>query len=139
MNSKMQNGRKNKEKTPIMPDKTENTSEVRNKEKQNREDTKDKMAAKFQPSGNEEERPKEDKEPKNNNEVQPKKEGESSANPNRTPMTSNACKPKKKDNLRVTITDPEIQAYREHMAEHAIICKFMGVWPSEKTLCQRIR
>lgn len=25
------------------------------------------------------------------------------------------------------------------MAEHAIICKFMGVWPSERTLCQWIR
>ena len=25
------------------------------------------------------------------------------------------------------------------MAEYAIICKFMGVWPSERTLCQWIR
>lgn len=39
----------------------------------------------------------------------------------------------------MTITDPEIQAYREHMAEHAIICKFMGIWPSERTLCQWIK
>ena len=66
-------------------------------------------------------------------------EGETSANPNKTSMNNNACKPKKTDNLRVIINDPEIQAYREHMAEHAIICKFMGVWPSERTLCQWIR
>ena len=37
------------------------------------------------------------------------------------------------------ITDPEIQAYREHMAEHAVIWKFMGMWPTERALCQWIR
>lgn len=49
------------------------------------------------------------------------------------------CKPKKKDTLRVVLLDPIIQAYREHMLEHAIICKFMGLWPTERALCHWIK
>lgn len=45
------------------------------------------------------------------------------------------CKPKKKEALRVVFSDPDIQAYRDHMMEHAIICKFMGLWPTERALC----
>jgi len=39
----------------------------------------------------------------------------------------------------VVFTDPEIQAHREHMSEHAVICKFMGLWPTERALCQWIK
>lgn len=112
MDSKMQNSRKNKEKKPMVPDKTYNTSEIRNKEVQNRANAKDKAAAKLKPSGNEEEQPAEDKEPNSNDKGQPEKEGETRANPNKTSTNNNACKPKKTDNLRVIINDPEIQAYR---------------------------
>lgn len=41
--------------------------------------------------------------------------------------------------LRVVLTDPKIQAYRDHMTEHAVICKFMGLWPMERALCQWIK
>eukprot|EP00253_Pinus_taeda_P024056 PITA_24056 len=139
LNNRMQNNRKKNDKTPMMSNKTENTTEDRNTEKQNRAGTQDKTDAKSQPSENGDEGPKEYKEPKNKSKVQPEKEGESSANPNRTSVNSRTCKPKKKDSLRVTITDLEIQAYSKHMAEHDIICKFMGIWPSERTLCQWIR
>lgn len=49
------------------------------------------------------------------------------------------CKPKKKEALRVVFSDPDIQAYRDHMMEHAIICKYMGLWPTERALCQWIK
>jgi len=64
---------------------------------------------------------------------------ETVSNPSNNTATSGACKPKKSETLRVVITDPEIQAYREHMSEHAVICKFMGLWPTERALCQWIR
>lgn len=41
--------------------------------------------------------------------------------------TQGLCKPKVVETLRVVITDPEIQAYRDHMTEHAMIWKFMGL------------
>jgi len=49
------------------------------------------------------------------------------------------CKPKTVEALKVVITDLEIQAYREHMSEHAVICNFMGLWPTERALCQWIK
>ena len=49
------------------------------------------------------------------------------------------CKPKTAETLRVVIIDLEIQTYREHMSEHAVIFKFMGLWPTERALCQWIK
>lgn len=34
----------------------------------------------------------------------------------------------------VILSDPALQAHRDHMTEHAMICKFMGLWPTEKAL-----
>lgn len=65
--------------------------------------------------------------------------GDTSSSHKKHPPTNGICKPIKSDNLRVVITDLEIQAYREHMTEHAVICKFMGMWPMERALCQWIR
>lgn len=49
------------------------------------------------------------------------------------------CKPKTIESLRVIITDPELKAYMDRMAIHAVICKFMGFWPIEKALSQWIK
>lgn len=34
----------------------------------------------------------------------------------------------------MVLSDPALQAHREHMATYAVICKFMGLWPMEKAL-----
>ena len=44
------------------------------------------------------------------------------------------CKPKAEITPRVVLNNPELQAHREHMQTYAIICKFMGLWPTEKAL-----
>lgn len=44
------------------------------------------------------------------------------------------CKPKSEVTPRVVLNDPVLQAHREHMSLYAIICKFMEVCPTEKTL-----
>lgn len=67
------------------------------------------------------------------------KDIEPSSTPGTNKTTQGAFKPKKKQALRVVCTDPEIQAHREHMSEHAVICKFMGLWPTECALCQWIK
>lgn len=54
-------------------------------------------------------------------------------------MAQGPCKPKVAETLRVVITDLEIQAYQDHMTEHAMICKFMGLWPTERALSQWIK
>lgn len=35
---------------------------------------------------------------------------------------------------RVVLSDLVPQVHREHMANYALICKFMGLWPTEKSL-----
>lgn len=67
------------------------------------------------------------------------KDRESPIIPGTNNAPQEACKPKKNEALRVVCTDPEIQAHREHMSEHAVICKFMGLWPMERALCQWIK
>ena len=44
------------------------------------------------------------------------------------------CKPKAEITPRVILNDPALQEHREHMGTYAIICKFMGLWPTEKAL-----
>ena len=45
-----------------------------------------------------------------------------------------SCRPKMEITPRVVLNDPALQAHREHMGTYAIICKFMGIWPSKKAL-----
>ena len=49
------------------------------------------------------------------------------------------CKPKTITKPRVILNDPTLQEHKDHMENYAIICKFMGIWPSERTLCHWIR
>jgi len=46
----------------------------------------------------------------------------------------NPCKPKTTLIPRVILKDPQMQLYRDQMKMHALICKFMGLWPIERTL-----
>ena len=43
-------------------------------------------------------------------------------------------KPKAEVTPRVVLNDPALQAHKDHMRTYAIICKFMGLWPTEKAL-----
>ena len=47
----------------------------------------------------------------------------------------NPCKPKTTMIPTVILEDPQTQLYRDQMKTHALICKFMGLWPTERTLC----
>jgi hypothetical protein len=42
----------------------------------------------------------------------------------------NPCKPKTKLIPKVILEDPQMQLYRDQMKTHALICKFMGLWPT---------
>jgi hypothetical protein len=46
----------------------------------------------------------------------------------------NPCKPKTTMIPKVVLEDPQTQLYRDQMKTHALICKFMGLWPTERTL-----
>ena len=111
----------------MVSDKTVFSAEVRTPKKQNHCSDQENQAAKVQPAEKGETDPQTDKEQDDNNKRHSDKEGETSVNPNKTRATSSTCKPKKTESLRVTISDPDIQNYREHMAEQAIICRFMGI------------
>lgn len=137
--SNKQNGRRNKEKKQVETDKPDSTTEVKGKGDESLTSTKDKNGSILKLTENEERQTEENREQKDNRQGKSEKEGETSTSPNRYSTTNGVCKPKNTDNLRVVITDPEIQAYRDHMADHAVICKFMGIWPSERTLYQWIR
>jgi len=52
----------------------------------------------------------------------------------KTKAQKSPCKPKTEVRPRVVLNDPSLQAQRDHMRTYAIICKFMGVWPTEKAL-----
>ena len=43
------------------------------------------------------------------------------------------CKPKAEITPRVVLNDTALQAHRDHMRTYVIICKFMGLWPTEKS------
>jgi hypothetical protein len=51
----------------------------------------------------------------------------------------NPCKPKTTMIPKVILDDPQTQLYRDQMKTHALICKFMGLWPTERTLCNWIK
>ena len=139
LDNNKQNDRRNKEKIQGETDNPNSPTEGKGKVDEILTGTKDKIASIIKSSKNEERQAEEDGKQTNNRKGKPEKEGETSTSPNRYSSSNGVCKPKKTNNLRVVINDPEIQAYREHMAEHAVICKFMGIWPSERTVCHWIR
>jgi hypothetical protein len=47
----------------------------------------------------------------------------------------NGCLAKTVENPRYEATSPLIDSYIQHMKYHALIEKFMGIWPSKKDLC----
>lgn len=49
------------------------------------------------------------------------------------------CKTSYKITLKVVLNEPALQEHRDHMLTYAIICKFMGLWPTEKALQTWIR
>jgi len=51
----------------------------------------------------------------------------------------NPCKPKTTMIPKVVLVDLQMQFYRDRMKAHALICKFMGLWPTERTLCNWIK
>lgn len=109
------------------------------KEDKGLEDNEDRNASGQNLTGNKQKQPRADGEPTDSRRGNKEKEGDTSSNPNEDSTTNGICKPRKAESLRFVITDPEIQAYREHMAEHEVICKFMGMWPTERALCQWIK
>lgn len=90
-------------------------------------------------TANKEKQLKEDGEKEEGSQEKAEEKKETISNPSNNTTTNGTCKPKQVETLRVVIMDPEIQAYRDHMAEHAVICKFMGLWPTERVICQWIR
>jgi len=44
------------------------------------------------------------------------------------------CKPKANIKPWVVLNDHALQGHRDHMMTYAVICKFMGIWPMEKSL-----
>jgi hypothetical protein len=46
----------------------------------------------------------------------------------------NPCKPKTTLIPKVILEDPQTQLFWDQMKMHALICKFMGLWPTERTL-----
>jgi hypothetical protein len=51
----------------------------------------------------------------------------------------NPCKPKTILIPKVILEDPQTQLFRDKMKTHALICKFMCPWPTEKKLCSWIK
>lgn len=57
-----------------------------------------------------------------------------------SPMSkTGVCKPKLTTIPRVILSDLALQVHRDHMAEYAVICKFMGISLMEKVLQAWIR
>jgi hypothetical protein len=46
----------------------------------------------------------------------------------------NLCKPKTSLIPKVILEDTQTQLFQDQMKTHALICKFMGLWPTEKML-----
>jgi len=44
------------------------------------------------------------------------------------------CNPKAKKILELEIEDSGVDVYKEYMQEHAVVCKFMCIWPTDKAL-----
>jgi hypothetical protein len=60
------------------------------------------------------------------------------ANPNGE-YWCNPCKPKTTFIPKVILEDPQTQLYWDQMKTHALIWKFVGLWSTERTLCNWIQ
>ena len=60
------------------------------------------------------------------------KKGEDKKQGTKDKKQKGPCKPKAKITPRAVLKDPALQADGDHMQTYAIICKFMGLWPTEK-------
>jgi hypothetical protein len=63
---------------------------------------------------------------------QPANETGTSNKPNK--KLKNGCLAKMVENLRYEVTSPLVGDYIQYMKDHAVIGKFMGIWPSKKAL-----
>jgi len=48
--------------------------------------------------------------------------------------TMRPCKPKFNIKAWGILNDPSLREHKDHMATYVVICKFMGIWPTEKAL-----
>jgi hypothetical protein len=60
-------------------------------------------------------------------------DGQEPANPNGV-EGRNPCKTKTTLIPKVILEDPQSQLFRDQMNTHSLICKFMGLWPTERML-----
>lgn len=51
----------------------------------------------------------------------------------------NRCLPRAQKKPRYVIPNNKLENYRCYMKDHALICKFIGYWPSEKDLTRWIQ
>ena len=51
----------------------------------------------------------------------------------------NPCKPKTTMIPKVILDDPQMELYRDQMKMHALMCKFMDLWPIERRLHKWIK
>eukprot|EP00253_Pinus_taeda_P012372 PITA_12372 len=132
-------GGTNKKKKQAKGNDQDSNTEDRGAEDDRPGNTKNKATTGQKMTDNKGKKAEEERENADNRQENKGMKGDTSSSHKKHSPTNEICKPIKTDNLRVFITDVEIQAYREHMTEHAVICKLMGMWPTERALCQRIR
>ena len=53
--------------------------------------------------------------------------------------TGNICLPRAQKKPRYVIPNNKLEDYRCYMRDHALICKFVGFWPSEKDLTKWVQ
>jgi hypothetical protein len=63
---------------------------------------------------------------------QPANEASTSNKPDK--KLKNGCMAKTEENPRYEVTSPLVGDYIQYMKDHAVIGKFMGIWPLEKAL-----
>lgn len=52
---------------------------------------------------------------------------------------SDKCLPRESKKPKFVIPNNKIEEYRSYMRDHALICKFVGFWPSEKDISKWIQ
>lgn len=71
---------------------------------------------------------------KGSKKIKNKKEEEDKKQEEKNKKQKGPCKSKTVVTPRVVLSDPALQAHGDHMTTYAIICKFMGLWTTEKAL-----
>lgn len=105
-------GRTNKKKKQGEDNFPDSNTEVREIEDEGLENAVNNTTSGQRHTKNKEKQSEEGGEEADNEWENKEKKGDSSSSLNKQPTTNGICKPIKTDNLRVVITDPEIQAYR---------------------------